>query len=59
MASLNPEHIKAVIQLINQGPYFKHLSMPVRELGVGYAIVELKVRTPELSPCQQWPLLPR
>ncbi|MFH2130071.1 MAG: PaaI family thioesterase [bacterium] len=50
MASLNPEHIKAVIQLINQGPYFKHLSMPVREMGIGYAIAELRVGNEHLNP---------
>ena len=43
MTSLNPEHVQAVIKAINQGPYFKHLSMPVKEMGMGYSIVELKM----------------
>lgn len=34
MRRLNPEHIEAVIKLINQGPYLKLLSMEVKELGL-------------------------
>ena len=50
MASLNPEHVRAVIKAINQGPYFRHLSMPVKEIGTGYSIVELKVSNEHLNP---------
>ena len=50
MASLNPEHIQAVIKAINNGPYFKHLSMPVKEIGPGYSIVELKIGNEHLNP---------
>jgi uncharacterized protein (TIGR00369 family) len=50
MASLNPEHVRAVIKAINQGPYFRHLSMPVREIGTGYSIVELGVSNEHLNP---------
>jgi uncharacterized protein (TIGR00369 family) len=50
MASLNPEHAQAVIKAINQGPYFRHLSMPVKEIGTGYSIVELEVRNEHLNP---------
>lgn len=50
MASLNPEHVQAVIKAINHGPYFRHLSMPVKEIGTGYAIVELKVSNEHLNP---------
>ena len=50
MASLNSDHIQAVIKAINQGPYFKHLSMPIKEMGVGYSIVELKVGNEHLNP---------
>jgi len=28
MKKLNPKHIKAILNLINQGPYFKLLSWP-------------------------------
>jgi uncharacterized protein (TIGR00369 family) len=50
MAALNPEHVRAVIEAINQGPYFKHLSMPMKELGIGYSIVELQVGNEHLNP---------
>jgi uncharacterized protein (TIGR00369 family) len=50
MASLNPDHVQAVIKAINKGPYFKHLSMPVKEMGTGYSIVELKVGNEHLNP---------
>jgi uncharacterized protein (TIGR00369 family) len=50
MASLNPDHVQAVIKAINRGPYFKHLSMPVREMGIGYSIVELKMGNEHLNP---------
>jgi len=50
MASLNPEHVQAVIKAINQGPYFRHLSMPVKEIGTGYSIVELEVSNEHLNP---------
>ncbi|MFC1534754.1 PaaI family thioesterase [Thermodesulfobacteriota bacterium] len=50
MASLNPDHIKAVIKAINQGPYLKHLSISVKEIGIGYSIVELKVGNEHLNP---------
>jgi uncharacterized protein (TIGR00369 family) len=50
MASLNPEHVQAVIRAVNQGPIFRHMSMPLREIGVGYAIVELTVGREHLNP---------
>lgn len=50
MALLNPDHVQAVIKAINQGPYFKHLSMPVKEMGIGYSIVELKVGNEHMNP---------
>ncbi len=50
MTSLNPDHVEAVINAINQGPFFKHLSMTVKEIGIGYSNVELKVGTEHLNP---------
>lgn len=40
MAKINPEHIKALLDLINHGPYFELLSMKVCQLDVGYSRVE-------------------
>jgi uncharacterized protein (TIGR00369 family) len=50
MTSLNPDHVEAVIKAINQGPFFNHLSMTVKEIGIGYSNVELKVGTEHLNP---------
>ena len=50
MREPNPEHIEAVLNLINQGPYFKHLSMPVKEIGIGYSLVELDLGKEHLNP---------
>ncbi len=50
MASLNPAHVREVVKAINQGPYFRHLSMPVKEIGTGYSMVQLKVENEHLNP---------
>lgn len=50
MQKLNPEHIKAVIDLCNQGPYFRLLSMEVRELRKGYCRVEVSLQDKHLNP---------
>jgi uncharacterized protein (TIGR00369 family) len=47
---LNPDHIDAVINLMNRGPFYKHLSMAIRELGLGYSLVELELGTEHLNP---------
>lgn len=47
MRKLNPEHIKALIELSNQRPCFRLLSMEVQEMGAGYAWVSAaRVRAP-------------
>jgi acyl-coenzyme A thioesterase PaaI-like protein len=43
LPDLNPDHLKAVISAINMGPFFKHMSMRVTELGVGYAVVVIEI----------------
>jgi len=50
MSSLNPAHVEAVINAINKGPFFNHLSMHIKELGIGYSMVELKVGPEHLNP---------
>lgn len=47
---LNPDHIKAVIDLINQGPYFELLSMQVNELSLGYSKVVVDLERKHLNP---------
>jgi uncharacterized protein (TIGR00369 family) len=50
MPKLNPKHVQTVIDLINHGPYFRHLSMPVKDIGLGYSIVELNIGNEHLNP---------
>lgn len=50
MKKLNPEHIKGILDLINQGPYFKLLSMEVCKLDFGYCRVEVNLDTKHLNP---------
>jgi uncharacterized protein (TIGR00369 family) len=47
---LNPDHIRAVLELINEGPYFRLLSMRVREMGMGFAAVEMQIDQKHLNP---------
>ena len=47
---INPEHIKVLIKLINRGPYFELLSMEVREIGIGYSVVEVNLDKKHMNP---------
>jgi len=47
---LNPDHIAAVLAFINPSPYFHLLSMTVREMGIGYSLVEVDIKEKHLSP---------
>ena len=50
MRKLNPDHVRAVTDLVNQGPFFKHLSMTIKDLGIGYSLVELEIGQEHLNP---------
>lgn len=50
MPKLNPQHVKAVISAINDGPFFKHMSMRVTEIGVGYAVVVIEIGKEHMNP---------
>ena len=50
MSQLNPEHLKSVIEIINKGPFFKHMSMTVTELGVGYSMVVADIGRQHMNP---------
>ena len=50
MKKLNPDHVREVLRLINHGPYFRLLSMRVRDIGKGFATVEMDVRNKHLNP---------
>ncbi|MEQ8175836.1 MAG: PaaI family thioesterase [Syntrophomonadaceae bacterium] len=50
MRMLNPDHLKAVIEVINRGPYFQLLSMEVSELGLGFSKVVVDLERKHLNP---------
>jgi uncharacterized protein (TIGR00369 family) len=50
LKTLNPDHIKAVLNLINKGPFFRLLSMTVSKMGRGFAKVEMDVAEKHLNP---------
>lgn len=50
MRELNPEHVRAVLGMINRAPYFRHLSMEVKEIGKGHSLVEITLGREHLNP---------
>lgn len=50
LKKINSEHIKAVIDLINNGPYFRLLSINVCELGPGYSKLQVELENKHLNP---------
>lgn len=50
MTEINPRHTQAVTDLINQGPFFRHLAMTVKEIGPGYSLVEMELAREHLNP---------
>jgi uncharacterized protein (TIGR00369 family) len=50
LPTLNPEHLKAVINTINDCPFFKHMSMAVVEIGSGYSVVAAEIRRKHMNP---------
>ncbi len=49
MKKLNPAYVRAVRAYASDSPYFRHLSMVIRDLGIGYAVVDLEVGTEHLQ----------
>ncbi|MFX0070289.1 MAG: PaaI family thioesterase [Candidatus Hermodarchaeota archaeon] len=50
MNELNSEHLKIILTLINSSPYFKHLKMEVKEIGIGYSLLEVNLESIHLNP---------
>ena len=50
MRTLNPVHIDRILDLVNSAPYFKLLSMEVREICAGYARLEVNLAKKHLKP---------
>ncbi|MGE5396952.1 MAG: PaaI family thioesterase [Chitinophagales bacterium] len=47
---LNQKHIEGLIELINQSPFFQHLSMVIEDMGIGYSLVRINMNENHLSP---------
>ena len=50
MKTLNAEYIERVNQLANRCPYFKLLSMKIRDVGRGFSILEIDLAEKHLQP---------
>lgn len=50
MEELNPEHLKAVIDAINRGPFFQHMSIRVTQMGRGWSVVEIEIGREHMNP---------
>jgi len=50
MKNPNPEHVERFISVINSSPYFQLLSMKVREVGIGYCVLEINLEKKHLQP---------
>jgi uncharacterized protein (TIGR00369 family) len=50
MKKINPEYIARVAQVVNRCPYFDLLSMQIKEVGIGYSIMEIDLAKKHLQP---------
>jgi uncharacterized protein (TIGR00369 family) len=49
MKKVNPSYVEAVKELANESPFFRHLSMTISDMGIGYATVQLEVKNNHLQ----------
>jgi uncharacterized protein (TIGR00369 family) len=50
MRKLNPQYVEAVSAHSDRSPYFTLLSMSIREVGIGYSLIEIDVQNKHLQP---------
>ncbi|RJR17281.1 MAG: PaaI family thioesterase [Desulfobacteraceae bacterium] len=50
MPELNPDHVAAISETVNNCPFFKLLSMELKGLGRGESILEIQVQEKHLQP---------
>jgi len=50
MRKLNPQYVEAVSALTNRSPYFTLLSMSIRDIGIGYSLLDIDVQNKHLHP---------
>jgi uncharacterized protein (TIGR00369 family) len=46
----NPAHVQAMMNMVNQCPYFSLLSMAVRDLAMGRSLIEIEISQKHLQP---------
>jgi uncharacterized protein (TIGR00369 family) len=49
-SQLNPKYIQAISKVVNQSPYFSLLSMKIKELDWGTALLEIEAEEKHLQP---------
>jgi acyl-coenzyme A thioesterase PaaI-like protein len=49
-SQLNPKYIQAISKVVNQSPYFSLLSMKIKELDWGTALLEIDLEEKHLQP---------
>jgi len=50
MQKINPDHIDSIISLMNKSPYFNLLSIVVKDLNIGYSLLEVDIENRHLNP---------
>jgi len=50
LRKINPEHIKALKELMNRGPFYRLLSMELCEVEMGFSRVEVNLQNEHLNP---------
>lgn len=48
--TLNEEHIRGLIKLVNQSPFFQLLSMTIEDMGLGFSRLQIELEHKHLSP---------
>jgi uncharacterized protein (TIGR00369 family) len=47
---LNEEHVKKLMTLVNQSPFFQLLSMTIEDMGIGFSKLRIELEQKHLSP---------
>ena len=50
MRTPNPAYVARLLDVINSAPYFKLITMKIREIGVGYSLIETDLDKKHLQP---------
>jgi len=50
MRKLNPQYVEAVKPVVNRSPFFVLLGMSLRDVGLGYSILEIDVQKKHIQP---------